>query len=90
MFFCSLLCNCALFLLVRVFLHLSLHILFDILFPFCLGLRLQYSGNKLVYFSTCLFVISCNFANISLHWPSFFFLFFVFCVFGSISLEYLA
>ena len=23
-----------------------------------------------MYFSTCLFVISCNFANISLHWPS--------------------
>ena len=63
--------NCALFLLLRVFLRLCLRILFDILFPFSLCLRLRYSGNKPVNFSTCSFVISCNFANISLHWPSF-------------------
>ena len=63
--------NCALFLILHVFLRLCLRILFDILFPFSLGLMLRYSGNKPVYFSTCLFVISCNFANISLHWPSY-------------------
>ena len=63
--------NCALVLLVRLFLRLCLHILLDILFPFSLGLRLRDSGNKPVYFSICLFVISCNFANISLHWLSF-------------------
>ena len=63
--------NCALLLILRVFLRLCLRILFDILFPFSLGLMLRYSGNRPVYFSTCLFVISCNFANISLHWPSF-------------------
>jgi len=45
--------------------------LFDILFPFSHCLRLWYSGNKPVYLSTCLFVISSNFANIPLHWPSF-------------------
>ena len=60
--------NCALFLLL---LRLCLRILFEILFPLSLGLRLRYSGNKPVYFSTCLFVISCNFANISLRWPWF-------------------
>ena len=63
--------NCALFHILRVFLRLCLRILFDILFPFSLGLKLRYSGNRPVYFSTSLFVISCNFANISLHWPSF-------------------
>ena len=63
--------NCALFLLLRVFLRLCLRIQFDILFPFSLCLRFPYSGNKSVYFSACLFVISCNFAKISLHWPSF-------------------
>ena len=63
--------NYTLFLLLSVFLRLCLPILFDILFPFSIGLRLRYPGNKPVYFSTCLFVISCNLANIPLHWPSF-------------------
>ena len=63
--------NSTLFLLLRVFLRLCLRILFDILFAFSLCLRLRYSENKQVNFSACSFVISCNFANISMHWPSF-------------------
>ena len=38
--------NCALFLLVHLFLCLCLRILLDILFPFSLGLRLRYSGKS--------------------------------------------